>query len=223
MFAKYFCALTAAFPLVLSLTVTTPGSWKGNQTNTVQWTVQAGDPAVFSIELVNDQFHDTFALANNVDATKQSLDIALPQIDQTGPGFVIEFVNIGNVGQVYAKTGSFSIQEQDSESVTQVTSATVPGSASSSVATLSLSSPGSGSSSSKSGASNSISGASSVGSSSSLGGPVTVSPTSSTPSSVVSPTGPSPTTGSNGGANTNKVASGALLAIVAGIVGIVGF
>ncbi|KZS87369.1 hypothetical protein SISNIDRAFT_389013, partial [Sistotremastrum niveocremeum HHB9708] len=93
---------------VRALTITTPTNWAGNQTNTVKWTSVAGDPSTFSIELIRSTFHEMFSLANNVDLSDGSLDIPLPQLT-AGPGFTLEFVNVSNVTQVFATSGTFTI------------------------------------------------------------------------------------------------------------------
>ncbi|KAF8588375.1 hypothetical protein K439DRAFT_1335374, partial [Ramaria rubella] len=68
----------------------------------------------FSIELINQIFNSQFALANNVATTQGSISFSLPVVPP-GSGYTIEFVNIGNINQIFATSASFSVAENDGE------------------------------------------------------------------------------------------------------------
>ncbi|KAG7443742.1 uncharacterized protein BT62DRAFT_1033271 [Guyanagaster necrorhizus] len=82
---------------------------------TVTWTVSAGDPDTFSIELINQGFNRQFAVANNVDADLQSITLSLPELP-TGSGFTTQLVNVSNINDVFAQTGDFSVAAASSSS-----------------------------------------------------------------------------------------------------------
>ncbi len=68
-------------PFVHALTVNSPNTTVSSAGEiTVSWTTSAGDPDTFSIELINQGFNRQFAIANNVDASLQSITLALPQL-----------------------------------------------------------------------------------------------------------------------------------------------
>ncbi|KAK0430938.1 hypothetical protein EV421DRAFT_1855808 [Armillaria borealis] len=96
-------------PFVHALTVSSPNTTVSSAGElTVSWTTSAGDPDTFSIELINQGFNRQFAIANNVDASLQSVTLALPQLP-TGDGFTIQLVNISNINDVFAQSGDFSV------------------------------------------------------------------------------------------------------------------
>lgn len=45
---------------------------------TITWTADATDPDSCSFELVNEAFHDTFAIANNIPIKTGSINVTLP-------------------------------------------------------------------------------------------------------------------------------------------------
>jgi hypothetical protein len=105
-----YCTLALAFaaPLATALTLETPTNWVTSSRQTIRWTNQQGDPSTWSFELVNDVFHNAFALANNIDPASNSVEFILGQVP-VGGGYVLQAVNIGNISDVYASTGSFNI------------------------------------------------------------------------------------------------------------------
>jgi hypothetical protein len=95
-------------PLVAGLTLTIPQNPTSGGSITIEWTTVAGDPSTFSIELINVAFNNAFAIANNVPTASNQITLNLP-IVPTGDGYTLEAVDIGNINNVYASTGSFSI------------------------------------------------------------------------------------------------------------------
>lgn len=45
---------------------------------TITWTADSTDPSTFSLELANNNFHNTFALANNVQTSSGTITVTLP-------------------------------------------------------------------------------------------------------------------------------------------------
>ncbi|KAJ7634048.1 hypothetical protein B0H17DRAFT_845700, partial [Mycena rosella] len=78
----------------------------GGQT-TITWTSTSSDP-VFSIELTHPSFNNDFAIANNVDPTKNSLTVLIPEVPPED-GYTLQFVNITNINQIFSTSSSFSI------------------------------------------------------------------------------------------------------------------
>lgn len=74
------CSLVAALALApwsSALLLATPVDWHSSSVVNISWSSVASDPP-FSFELVNtDAFHDTFALANNVNPTLNFLSFEL--------------------------------------------------------------------------------------------------------------------------------------------------
>ncbi|CAA7264945.1 unnamed protein product [Cyclocybe aegerita] len=108
---------------------------------TIRWTNEASDTFdTFSLELINTAFNNAFAIANNVNPSAGQITLTLP-IVPVGSGYTLEAVNIGNINDVFASTGSFSIGASTasvtstSTSASGSTSGTVSGSGSSTVAT----------------------------------------------------------------------------------------
>ncbi|EPQ60277.1 hypothetical protein GLOTRDRAFT_108878 [Gloeophyllum trabeum ATCC 11539] len=107
MFAKLSVAAAAVLPLVSALTLQTPSGLTSAGPATISWTAESTDPP-FSLELVNQVFHNSFAIANNVQPGQGSLSLTLP-IVPAGDGYSLEAVNVTNINQVYASSGDFSI------------------------------------------------------------------------------------------------------------------
>jgi hypothetical protein len=115
----------AALPLArAAYTVDTPQVWYGNVSNVVSWNSLTTDPPLFSVELVHPQniVGDDYAIANNVDANLLSILVPLPRVTP-GPGYTLHLVNPGNISDIYASSGQFTIVEND------ITSASPSGSA----------------------------------------------------------------------------------------------
>ncbi|KAG9122727.1 hypothetical protein FRC07_000761, partial [Ceratobasidium sp. 392] len=110
-----FSAATFSLALVAvasALTITGPDSngWK-NGTVTVSWTSTPGDPEVFSIELRDTNTPSVIsplAVANNVNTALGTTSFLLPPVPDATT-YQIEFVNVTNINQVYASSGTFPI------------------------------------------------------------------------------------------------------------------
>ncbi|RDB15693.1 hypothetical protein Hypma_003973 [Hypsizygus marmoreus] len=177
--------LALVAPLVAGLTVNIPRNPVTSGPVTITWSYNPStDPSTFSIELINEVFHNAFAIANNVDATQEQIDLVLPVVP-VGPGYTVQFVNPGNIGDVFAETGTFTIGENTSSTASSTSS--------------------SASSSSSSSASRSTSGSTSRTSSVSLGITTTLSQTSTSGFgvTVTSPTQTPTSTSTNTGTSGN--------------------
>ncbi|KAG6380538.1 hypothetical protein JVT61DRAFT_4897 [Boletus reticuloceps] len=138
MFAK-LSALLLALPFVAAtITVGTPDGWTTGGTVTFTWTAATTDPSTFSIELVNAAFHDTFAIANNVQTVNGQLTVELPQVPVTA-GYTLSFFAPNDVNNVYAQTGSFTIGGATTSSATAASTSST--SATSSASSMSFSTP----------------------------------------------------------------------------------
>jgi hypothetical protein len=65
---------------VSALTLIAPTGAATGSTVTITWQATTTDPGVFSLELVNTIFHNTFAIANNIQTSTGSLTLQLPQV-----------------------------------------------------------------------------------------------------------------------------------------------
>ncbi|KJA28332.1 hypothetical protein HYPSUDRAFT_33684 [Hypholoma sublateritium FD-334 SS-4] len=110
-------------PLVSGLVLQVPQNPTSGGTVTISWTNQQGDPSTWSFELTNESFNNAFAVANNVDPSLNSITITLPVVP-IGDGYTLEAVNIGNISDVFASTGDFSIANGTSTSTSSATSST---------------------------------------------------------------------------------------------------
>ncbi|EJC98637.1 uncharacterized protein FOMMEDRAFT_149034 [Fomitiporia mediterranea MF3/22] len=125
-FSKIAASIALAAPLVSALTITTPTNWTSTGPAVITWSAVNGDPQTFSIELINNVFNRQFALANNVATGAMTLSLTLPSVPE-GDGYNLQFVNIGNLTDVFAQTGDFAIGAAVSSSTTS-TSASASGS-----------------------------------------------------------------------------------------------
>jgi hypothetical protein len=76
-----FSALaTFAVPLVSALTLNTPTGVSTGGVVNVTWEATTSDPSSFSLYMVNTIFHNTFAIANNVQASAGMITLTLPQV-----------------------------------------------------------------------------------------------------------------------------------------------
>ncbi|KAK0186155.1 hypothetical protein F5146DRAFT_1069529 [Armillaria mellea] len=130
MFSAYLALAALPLTLVHGLTISNP-------TETVTST------GSHHHLLINQSFNNQYAIANNVDSSLGSLSLTLPQIPAED-GYTIELVNISNINDIYAQTGTFSVAEPVSSSA----SASSTGSASQSGSSASASASGSASASS---------------------------------------------------------------------------
>jgi len=113
MLAKYSVAFF--LPLVHALTLGTPTGLTSGGLATITWTADPTDPP-FSLELANPVFRDAFAIGNNIDpTTATSITLTLPAVP-VGAGYHLEAVNVGNITDVYARSGEFSIGAATSSS-----------------------------------------------------------------------------------------------------------
>ncbi|KAF9528118.1 hypothetical protein CPB83DRAFT_894608 [Crepidotus variabilis] len=134
MFGK-ISLIAVVLPLAACLQIAVPEHPTSQGTITIQWTSANGDPDTWSFELVNVDFHDTFAIANNVDPAAQELTLTLPAVPARD-AYTIQAVNIGNITDVYATSGSFSIGAVSSSSASgSSTSSSGTGSSTSSAST----------------------------------------------------------------------------------------
>lgn len=126
MFGKLSLFATFVAPLVSALILQTPTNPTSGGQMTIMWTSENGDPSTWSFELLNPDFHDSFAIANNVDPSPQQLTLTIP-IVPVGGGYSLEAVNIGNISDIYATTPSFSIGATSSSSLSSgASTATTP-------------------------------------------------------------------------------------------------
>ncbi|EIN11013.1 hypothetical protein PUNSTDRAFT_133071 [Punctularia strigosozonata HHB-11173 SS5] len=76
---------------------------------TITFAAQDGDRP-FSLELVNNELHDKFAIANNISPSSGSLTVTLPIVPASG-GYEFWAVNIRNINDVFASTASFTVED----------------------------------------------------------------------------------------------------------------
>ncbi|TEB26145.1 hypothetical protein FA13DRAFT_1777151 [Coprinellus micaceus] len=75
---------------------------------TLTWDTAPGDPELFTLEIVNEEFNDAFAIASNIDSDQGSIIVIIPVVPVRG-GYTLEAVNVGNTNDVYSKTGTFNV------------------------------------------------------------------------------------------------------------------
>ncbi|KAG8219196.1 hypothetical protein J3R82DRAFT_7 [Butyriboletus roseoflavus] len=107
MFAK-LSTLALALPLVSALTINAITGGTTGGAVTISWTASTTDPTSFSIELINSAFHNSFAIANNIQTALGSITITLPQVP-IGDGYTLEAVANNNINTVYSTSGDFAI------------------------------------------------------------------------------------------------------------------
>jgi len=107
MYSKFTLAALLPFAAALSVEPLINPSSQGEVT--VKWAVTSpDDPAVFTIELSNDVFNDEFAIANAVDASLEEITLTLPVVPDGG-GYTVQLVDVGDIDNIYAESGEFSI------------------------------------------------------------------------------------------------------------------
>ncbi|KAG1846209.1 hypothetical protein DFJ58DRAFT_730596 [Suillus subalutaceus] len=190
MFARIAAFATFAIPLVSALTLNTPtGASNGGSLN-VTWGATTSDPSSFSLYMVNTIFHNTFAIANNVQASAGWHDYYASRRPLLGwltswqysDGYTLEATSNSNITDVYATSGDFA-----------VTAATTSSTSVSSTTSTSTSTSLSGSSGTAS----------------------TVSPTGTTPATTSSSSGTStPSTINSGGATSLKIGMGPVAVVL---------
>ncbi|KAF9458027.1 hypothetical protein BDZ94DRAFT_1301476 [Collybia nuda] len=122
MFTK-ISLLALLAPLVAALTVEVPQNPKSSSPITIRWESQAGDPATFSIFLINEVFHDSFGIANNVVPELGEITLTLPVVPARliwgiSDGYTINLVDVGNVNNVFASSSTFSVAENTATDTT---------------------------------------------------------------------------------------------------------
>ncbi|KIN99984.1 hypothetical protein M404DRAFT_777224 [Pisolithus tinctorius Marx 270] len=100
MFAQIL-AIALALPFVSALTLVAPTGATTGGSVTLTWQATSTDPAYFTFQLVNPVFHDTFAIANNVQTSLGTLTLQLPQVP-VDTNYQLEAINPSNVNDVYA-------------------------------------------------------------------------------------------------------------------------
>ncbi|KAF7364842.1 hypothetical protein MVEN_00354500 [Mycena venus] len=120
-------ALAAPFASALDIISITGNAVTGGSL-TITWSTSTSDAAgSFSVELFHESFHDTYAIATNVDASTLSKTIAIPEVP-AADGYYIQLVDISDVNTVFSTSQTFSIgAESATQSVTVKESATPTG------------------------------------------------------------------------------------------------
>ncbi|CAE6396868.1 hypothetical protein ACGC1H_007373 [Rhizoctonia solani] len=141
---------------VSAITITKPDSsgWK-NGTVTVEWTSASGDPQVFTIQLRDTNTPSVInpmAIANNVQTPLGTTTFELPIVPEVNT-YVIEFINVTDVNQVYATSTTFPVVNVAQSASTTATIPATTGSAATSAATSAASTRSSASTSSTAAAS----------------------------------------------------------------------
>ncbi|PPQ69664.1 hypothetical protein CVT26_001533 [Gymnopilus dilepis] len=108
MFSKLALLSAVVAPLASALTLNIPTNPTSGGNVTITWSSAPNDPETFSLELINTAFHNSFAIANNVNPTAETISLTLP-IVPVGDGYSLEAVDVGNITNVFASTGTFSI------------------------------------------------------------------------------------------------------------------
>jgi hypothetical protein len=93
---------------VSALTLNTPTGVTTGGTVNITWQATTADPSSFSIYMVNSIFHNTFAIANNVQASAGMLTLTIPQVP-VGDGYTIEATSNSNINDIYAQSGDFAV------------------------------------------------------------------------------------------------------------------
>ncbi|KAJ7769320.1 hypothetical protein B0H16DRAFT_1517464 [Mycena metata] len=107
MFTNVCFTLALAASSAFALTVNTPSGVTSGGTTTITWTSTSSD-SVFSIELLHSSFNSDFAIANNVQPANNNLTVTIPPVP-ADDDYTLQFVNITDINQVFATSGSFSI------------------------------------------------------------------------------------------------------------------
>ncbi|KAG6330914.1 hypothetical protein ID866_8175 [Astraeus odoratus] len=137
MFAQLI-ALALALPFVAALTINAPTDATTGGTITLTWSAASTDPAYFTLQLVNPAFHNTFAIANNVQTSLGTITITLPQVP-VDSNYQLEAINPSNVNDIYATSSTFSIGAQTSATTTPASTTSGASASSSSAAATTVS------------------------------------------------------------------------------------
>ncbi|KAG1783358.1 hypothetical protein EV702DRAFT_254877 [Suillus placidus] len=119
MFARIAALATFAIPLVSALTLNTPTGVSTGGVVNVTWEATTADPSSFSLYMVNTIFHNTFAIANNVQASAGMITLTLPQVP-VGDGYTVEATSNSNINSVYAQSGDFVVSAMTTASTSSM-------------------------------------------------------------------------------------------------------
>ncbi|KAI0361070.1 hypothetical protein OH77DRAFT_1417270 [Trametes cingulata] len=200
-----FVAALALAPWTSALFLQLPVDWHSSSQVNITWSHNSTDP-IFTLRLVNaNQFHDTFAIAGNLDPSADFASFQLPVVPEGQ--YTLQAINVTDQNQIYDETPQFTIGaalSTSSSAASSTASATSSGSASASVtgsATLTV--PGSSATSSGFGVT--VSGSNTASGSGSATGSATTSSDSAVPSSFNG--------GGNGAATLPRLTPWALAAL----------
>ncbi|KAH9858311.1 hypothetical protein C2E23DRAFT_803485 [Lenzites betulinus] len=102
-----FVAALALAPWASALLLATPVDWHSSSPANVSWSSSPSD-AVFSLVLFNTlNFHDTFAIANNVNPTANFAEFTLPVIP-VGT-YTLQAINVTNNTDIFDQTPQFQV------------------------------------------------------------------------------------------------------------------
>ncbi|CAE7211161.1 unnamed protein product, partial [Rhizoctonia solani] len=105
----------------------------------VEWTSASGDPQVFTIQLRDTNTPSVIspmAIANNVQTPLGTTSLELPIVPEVNT-YVIEFVNITDINQVYATSTTFPVVNVAQSASTTATTPAATGTAATSSASTS--------------------------------------------------------------------------------------
>ncbi|KAJ7149508.1 hypothetical protein C8R43DRAFT_1007269 [Mycena crocata] len=127
MFTTACLTLALGVSSAFALTVNAPNSPTSGGQTSITWTSTDSDP-IFSIELNHPSFNTAFAIANNVDPKANNLTLTIPPVPAED-GYTLTFVNVTDINNVYATSGSFSIGAATSSSSSASASGSATGGA----------------------------------------------------------------------------------------------
>ncbi|KAG2358887.1 hypothetical protein BDR07DRAFT_1238099, partial [Suillus spraguei] len=105
-----------AVPLVSALTLNAPTTTPTiGATVNLTWEATTSDPSSFNIYMANTIFHNTFAIATDVQTSAGEYTLVLPPVP-VGDGYTLEATDISNINNVYATSGDFSVGAQTTAS-----------------------------------------------------------------------------------------------------------
>ncbi|KAI0830824.1 hypothetical protein BC628DRAFT_1355763 [Trametes gibbosa] len=141
MFSKLsLVAALALAPWASALLLAIPVGWHSSSPVNVSWSNTPSDP-VFTLQLFNtDEFHNTFAIANNLNPSADFAAFTLPVVPVGD--YTLRAINVTNGDQIYDETPAFQIGAPLSTTSTSASS-TVSSAASASSGSASASVSGS--------------------------------------------------------------------------------
>ncbi|KAF8635296.1 hypothetical protein AX15_000474 [Amanita polypyramis BW_CC] len=111
MFIKAASVLALVAPLACAtIVIQQPSNIRSNTVVTINWssTDQGNDPPTFSLELVNQIFHNSYAIGNTIPTSQGSITLTLPTVPE-GDGYSLQAVNVTNINDVYSQTSQFNV------------------------------------------------------------------------------------------------------------------